>query len=102
DPGPTPDLASVLPACEEPVAETSQPLPDQLDRNERMRLFDRVARLLQEAAREQPLTLLLDDVHWADEPSSLLLRYVVRSLPTVPILVVGAYRDTDLDADSAF
>ncbi len=102
DPGPTPDLASVLPACEEPVAETGQTLPDQLDRNERMRLFDRVARLLQDAAREQPLTLLLDDLHWADEPSSLLLRYVVRSLPNAPILVVGAYRDTDLDADSPF
>ena len=68
----------------------------------RLRLFDAVARQLTEAAAEQPVVLLLDDLQWADEPTALLLRYIARVIRTAPLLIVGAYRDTDLDVHFPF
>ena len=64
---------------------------------ERYRLFGAVARLLREAARARPAIFLLDDVHWADEPSLQLLVHVVRELGDAPLLVIGTYRATEVE-----
>ena len=40
--------------------------------------------------------LVLDDLHWADTSSLLLLQFIVRQLEGCSLLVVGCYRDTDL------
>src|SRR5262249_55914638 len=44
---------------------------------------------------EQPLVLLLDDLHAADSPSLLLLEFLAGELDEARMLVVGAYRDVD-------
>ncbi len=49
------------------------------------------------AARHGRLVLVLDDLHWADESSIVLLGHLLRHHESVPVLVVGTYRDTDLD-----
>ena len=41
--------------------------------------------------------LVLEDLHWADKPTALLLTHVVRSIQTERVLVIGTYRDTELD-----
>ena len=38
---------------------------------------------------------MLDDLHWADEPSLALLSFLARALATARVLLVGAYRDTE-------
>ncbi len=43
------------------------------------------------------LLLVLDDLHWADRSSLLLLLHLARRLAGTRLLVVGAYRTTDLD-----
>ena len=58
----------------------------------RFRLFDATAEFLRRAARTRPLVLVLDDLHAADPPSLLLLRFLARELGTSTMLVVGAYR----------
>ena len=45
---------------------------------QRFRLFEAVARLLTEASRSVPALLVLDDLHWADSPTLLLLKHLVR------------------------
>ena len=40
--------------------------------------------------------LVLDDLHWSDKPSLLLLEFLTRELSGSRILVVGTYRDVDL------
>src|SRR5262245_37961212 len=62
----------------------------------RFRLFDSVTSLLLAAARDRPLVVVLDDLHWADEPSLLLLRFAARELASSGLLILGTYRDVEL------
>ena len=40
--------------------------------------------------------LVLDDLHWADQPSLLLLEFLAREMGGSRLLVAGAYRDVEL------
>jgi eukaryotic-like serine/threonine-protein kinase len=62
----------------------------------RFRLFDSVTSLLLAAARDRPIVIVLDDLHWADEPSLLLLRFATRELASSGLLILGTYRDVEL------
>jgi predicted ATPase len=61
----------------------------------RFYLFEAVSGLFRRAALVQPLLLVLDDLHAADEPSRLLLEFLVRQLRDARLLVVGTFRDTE-------
>ena len=61
----------------------------------RFRLFDAAGAFLRRATRDRPLVLVLEDLHAADEPSLLLLRFVARESAGARLLIVGAYRDVD-------
>jgi tetratricopeptide (TPR) repeat protein len=65
----------------------------------RFRLFDGVTTLLRAASRRHPLLILFDDLHWADPPSLLLLRFLARDLRNARLLVVGTTRDLELEQD---
>jgi predicted ATPase len=41
-------------------------------------MFDSVASFLINASKANPIMLLLDDLHWADKPSLLLLQHLAR------------------------
>jgi class 3 adenylate cyclase len=64
---------------------------------ERLRLFDGVTTFLQRAGRDAPVVLVLDDLHWADKPTLLLLQYLARNIDRDRLLIFGTYRDVDLD-----
>jgi class 3 adenylate cyclase/tetratricopeptide (TPR) repeat protein len=53
--------------------------------------------LLTALAADAPVLVVFDDLHWADRASVLLLRHLALERSTAPVLVVGTYRDTDLD-----
>jgi class 3 adenylate cyclase/tetratricopeptide (TPR) repeat protein len=67
--------------------------------SDRYALFDAVAALLREAARSRPTILVLDDLHWADPSSLLLLRHIARTLGDAPLLVLGTYREIEMHED---
>ncbi|MDP2948211.1 MAG: protein kinase [Chloroflexota bacterium] len=73
------------------------PSPPQDPEAERYRLFESVAFFLVSASRSNPLLLLLDDIHWADKPSLLMLQHLARRLRGSRLLVIGTYRDVELD-----
>jgi predicted ATPase len=62
----------------------------------RFRLFYRICQALREAARRGPRLIVLDDLHWADAPSLLLLRFAARELADCGLLFLGTYRDVEL------
>jgi DNA-binding SARP family transcriptional activator/tetratricopeptide (TPR) repeat protein len=68
------------------------------DATERHLLFEAIADLLRRVAAGGSLTLVLDDVHWAEPTALLLLRHLGRSLVDAPVLVLASYRDTAADA----
>ena len=49
-----------------------------------------------------PQVLLLDDLHWADDSTLLLLQHVAQHTSEIPLLIVGTYRDVDLDVTRPF
>jgi DNA-binding winged helix-turn-helix (wHTH) protein len=61
----------------------------------RFRAFEAVARLLDVASRERALVLALDDLHWADEASLDLLRFVASGARGQRLLLVGTYRERE-------
>jgi DNA-binding SARP family transcriptional activator len=65
----------------------------------RHRLFESVAEVLALAASARPLVLVLEDLHWTDRSTALLLAHIVRRASLAPLLVLGTFRDSDVDAD---
>jgi DNA-binding SARP family transcriptional activator/tetratricopeptide (TPR) repeat protein len=89
------EVAQMLPELRELFADLSDP-PLLSPEAARFRLFEKLAGFLVRAAASQPLVMVLDDLHAADEPSLLLLQFVAGELHQAPLLIVGAYRDVDL------
>jgi tetratricopeptide (TPR) repeat protein len=63
------------------------------------RLFEAVARCLGDLAADRPVLVVLDDLHWADEPSLRLLGFLARAVAAKAVLLLGAYRDTEASAE---
>jgi predicted Ser/Thr protein kinase/tetratricopeptide (TPR) repeat protein len=62
----------------------------------RYRLLEAVAALLAQASRVRPVMLVFDDLHWADKPTLLMLRHVMRASTAASLCIVGTYRDSEL------
>ncbi|MEO6030126.1 MAG: AAA family ATPase [Candidatus Binatia bacterium] len=90
-----PDVAALVPELAA-YAPTSAAAPTLTPAQARFRLFDGITMLLATAARTQTIVLVLDDLHWADKPSLLLLQFLTRQMRDARILVVAAYRDVEL------
>ena len=83
-----PDLGSLAPAAEAD--------PD----TERHRLHTAVADLLGAITAVRPALLVLEDLHWADAPTLLLLRHLART-GSARILMLATFRDTEADMPAA-
>jgi tetratricopeptide (TPR) repeat protein len=91
-----PEFVKIIPEVRErlPEVEPSVPLePVQ----ERLRLFSSVARYLTNLARRTPIVLVLEDLHWADAASLSLLQMLARTLRGERVLMLGSYRDVEVD-----
>lgn len=82
-----PDRSPALRAVAEPAIAAS---------SSQTALFGQVRDFLVAIARERPLVLLLDDLHWADTASLDLLRFVARQVVAVPLLVLATYRTDEV------
>lgn len=60
-------------------------------------LYDTVTGLLVTASREQPVVVVLEDLHWADAASLRLLEFVVRHAWFERLLIIGTYRDDETE-----
>ncbi len=65
---------------------------------EQNRLFEAVSQFITNISKEAPLLVILDDLQWTDPSSLLLLHYLARGVYRTPLLLLGAYRSTDVDA----
>jgi predicted ATPase len=65
----------------------------------RYQFFEAVVSVLRRASASWPLLLVLDDLHWADKPTLLLLRHLLRHAEGTRLLVVGTFRDVDVNRE---
>ncbi len=88
-----PDLSALLGELPEPVEAD----PD----TERHRLHTAVADLLANVSRTRPILLVLEDGHWADGATLLLLRHLARSAWSARLLILATFRDSEADVPEA-
>jgi DNA-binding CsgD family transcriptional regulator/tetratricopeptide (TPR) repeat protein len=55
--------------------------------------------LLDELRQPPPSTLVIEDVHWADEATVDTLRFLIRRIDQLPVVVLLTYRDDELSRD---
>ena len=72
-------------------------LPELPPEQERWYLFNGMRDFLARASEVQPLLLVLDDLHWADDSSLLLLQHIAQQIHEMHVLIIGTYRDVELD-----
>ena len=77
------------------VISQSFPLSPEQEQN---RLFEAVSQLIGNVSTEAPLLVILDDLQWTDPSSLLLLHYLAHGVQKTSLLLLGAYRSTDVDS----
>ena len=92
------ELALVVPELREVLPDLPD-LPPIDPTAARFRLFEAVATFVRHAAADRPLVLVLDDLHWADVASLLLLEFMATQLADVRLLLVGTYLDFEVQPD---
>lgn len=87
-------LATVVPGLSALVGKDIG-LPEVLETQDaRLRWLRVLAEVLQHT--DVPMLILLEDLHWIDAESLALLQQIVPTLRSLPILVVGTYREEEL------
>ncbi|HMW45065.1 MAG TPA: AAA family ATPase, partial [Solirubrobacterales bacterium] len=97
--GDGPTLARILP---ELVRSMELPAPGPAGdlESERRALFGAVMRMIGRLTARQPMLIVLDDLHWADRSTLMLLASLAGDNPPGGVLALGIYRDTELPEDS--
>jgi class 3 adenylate cyclase/tetratricopeptide (TPR) repeat protein len=85
-----PALPALLALLDVPVEDAAWQALDPSQR--RPRTLDAVKRLLLREAREQPLLLVFEDLHWIDAETQAVLDTLVDSLSAAPVLLLVNYR----------
>ena len=86
-----PELARLVPELRRRVPEL--PATDASDsETERYRLFEAVVGLLGDLSASWPVLIVIDDLHWADRPTLMLLRHLARAPRAGRLSIIGAYR----------
>jgi DNA-binding CsgD family transcriptional regulator len=90
------ELTRLLPDLPSRVGELPEPVEADPD-TERHRLHTAVADLLENVSRGRPVLVVLEDGHWADAPTLLMLRHLARSAGSGRLLLLATFRDTEAD-----
>ena len=91
------ELSRLVVRLQDPV-QRSPAVPAVDPPGERLRFFDAVAVTLAELATEDPVLLVMDDLHYADDSTMQLLRHVIRRARESRIGVVGTYVQAEIAA----
>ncbi len=70
--------------------------PRENDDTIRLRLYEVVAMLLERASENGPLVVVMEDIHWADESTRHLLRFLARALTDASVMIITTYRSDEL------
>jgi tetratricopeptide (TPR) repeat protein/tRNA A-37 threonylcarbamoyl transferase component Bud32 len=92
------EIVKLVPELNQRLRTIPQSLPIGPE-HEQNRLFEAVSQFIINISRETPLLVVLDDLQWTDPSSLLLLHYLARGVQKTSLLLLGAYRSTDIDTN---
>jgi class 3 adenylate cyclase/tetratricopeptide (TPR) repeat protein len=95
------EIAKILPELRQVFDDIPPPLelpPEQ----ERLYLFNSIREFLERVSHTLPLLHVLDDLHWADDATLMLLQHIAQHQDKMAVLTVATYRDIELDAARPF
>ena len=95
------DIARIMPELRSVFPDIPPPLDLPPDQQRRM-LFNAYRSFMERVARLTPVVTFYEDMHWADEPTLLLLENFAKAAGELPILIVMTYRDVDLEVGRPF
>jgi len=90
------EVAKLVPELSQKLRTIPQSFPISPEQ-EQNRLFESVSQFVTNISQETPLLVVLDDLQWTDPSSLLLLHYLARGVQKTSLLLLGAYRSTDID-----
>ena len=90
------EVCKLAPEVRQKLGAIPQSLPISPE-HERDRLFEAVSQFVTNISKEAPLLVVLDDLQWTDQSSLLLLHYLARGAEREPLVLLGTYRDTEID-----
>src|SRR5262249_2989873 len=94
------ELVRIVPALAQRVSDLPPSKATDAD-TQRYLLFPAIAGLLWAEAEQEALVLVFDDLQWADPGSLQLLSHLAGESMTARLLVIGAFRDTELPGSQA-
>ncbi len=99
-----PDLGELILAEHPPLARLlpnhrllTAPAPNPDDQVDRGAVFEAVLGALRTLARSQPVLLLIEDVHWADQSTRDLIGFLLTRVSDERLAVLASYRSDDLN-----
>ncbi|MCH8062826.1 MAG: AAA family ATPase, partial [Chloroflexi bacterium] len=92
------EIAEIVSDVKERLPDLQPSPPLETAEQARFHLFDSITTFFRNASQNQPLLVVLDNLHWADRPSLLLLEFMAREMGDARSLVLGTYRDSDISA----
>ncbi len=95
------EVAKLMPELRRIFSDIPPPIELPAEQQRRF-LFNAYREFMDRCCRMTPLVVVLEDLHWADEPTLLLLQHLAQTMSTTPLLVVGTYRDVELDVTRPF
>jgi eukaryotic-like serine/threonine-protein kinase len=96
-----PEVAKLMPELRRMFPDIPPALELPLEQQRRF-LFNAYRECVARSARLTPVVALFEDLHWADEPTLLLLQHLAQAVAGMPMLMIGTYRDVDLEVGRPF
>jgi predicted ATPase len=92
----TPELSRLLPQLLRLFPDLPAPTQASPEQSRRM-LFNAVLALVERQSALNPLLVLLEDLHWADEGTLSLLVHLARTISTLPVMIIATHRNDKID-----
>jgi hypothetical protein len=90
------EVARLLPQLRRLLPELPPPQQLSSEQSRRM-LFNAITELIGRQSALNPLLVLLEDLHWADEGTFSLLVHLARSITTRPVMIIATHRSDEID-----
>src|SRR5262245_18696201 len=96
-----PEVARLMPELRQMFPDIPPALEVPAEQQRRL-LFNGYRDFVERSCRMAPIVTVLEDLHWADDSSLQLLMHLAPMMASWPLLVIGTYRDVELDVTRPF